>query len=467
VVGLLAACQSQDASAARSEVAGAVPVEIRNAVDALDQQTADARKARVANVDYALHIDLEQGGDAFSGEVTIRFDLAGPAQAAQADPAQASQADLTVDFGGGAVQDLTLNGVATDGAYNGFFITLPATGLRSGPNTAAIRFTHPYSRDGTGLHRFVDPADGLTYLYTYLWPYYANRLFPSFDQPNIKARFALSVRAPDDWIVVSMAQGMAAPPAGDGTTLWQFAATPQMSTYAFSLHAGPYRVWEADAQGIPLRLLARRSLAEFVAVDSWFDVTRRGLRHYADYFGIPYPFSKYDQLIVPDFAIGAMENIAAVTFGEQFVQRQESDRSQREARASVILHEMAHMWFGNLVTHDWWNGLWLNESFATQMAAMAELETTEFSDTWHGFFTDHKQKAYRADSRVSTHPIVVPVNARRISRCLTPLPTIKAHPCSNSWPTMPGKRTIMAFLIICRLMPMAPRNSATSLPTRQ
>jgi aminopeptidase N len=184
-----------------------------------------------------------------------------------------------------------------------------------------------------------------------------------------------------------------------------------MATYAFSLHAGPYTVWEADADGIPMRLMARQSLAEFVAVEEWFDITRRGLSYYDDYFDIPYPFGKYDQLIVPDFNIGAMENIAAVTFGEFYVQRQASDRTQRESRAGTILHEMAHMWFGDLVTHDWWNGMWLNESFATQMAALAQLETSEFTDTWHGFFTADKQAAYRADSRVTTHPVEGPVNS--------------------------------------------------------
>ncbi|HET6565667.1 MAG TPA: M1 family aminopeptidase, partial [Xanthomonadales bacterium] len=147
-------------------------------------------------------------------------------------------------------------------------------------------------------------------------------------------------------------------------------------------------------------------------VDEWFEVTRRGLQYYDDYFEIPYPFGKYDQLLVPDFAIGAMENIAAVTFNElAYVQRQPSSRNERERRASTILHEMAHMWFGDLVTHHWWNGMWLNESFATQMAAMAELATTDFDDLWHGFFTDAKQQAYRADSRVTTHPIEIPVNS--------------------------------------------------------
>jgi len=376
---------------------------LRADVDALDKDTADRRKARLSGVEYDLSIAVDPDLPQFGGEVTIRFNLA--------EPAPDSADDLTVDFGGGTVFDVQLNGSPADIQYNGYFLTLPAAALSSGANTVTIRYEHPYSEDGTGLHHFTDPVDGLTYLYTYLWPYYANRLFPAFDQPNLKARVSLTVRAPDDWTLVSMAPGRPEPVNEDGTVTWRFDATPPMATYVFSLHAGPYQVWEADAEGIPMRLLARRSLAEFVAVDEWFDVSRRGLHYYGEYFGIPYPFTKYDQLIVPDFAIGAMENIAAVTFSENYVQRQPSDRQQREDRASTILHEMAHMWFGDLVTHEWWNGLWLNESFATQMAAMAELATTEFSDTWHGFFVDDKQRAYRADSRVSTHPIEVPVRS--------------------------------------------------------
>ena len=138
----------------------------------------------------------------------------------------------------------------------------------------------------------------------------------------------------------------------------------------FSLHAGPYKIWRDDSGDVPLRLMARQSLAQYVEVDEWFEITRKGMAFYNNYFDIPYPFEKYDQLIVPEFNIGGMENAAAVSFSEGYVQRQTSDREQRESRASVILHELAHMWFGDLVTHDWWNGMWLNESFATQMATL-------------------------------------------------------------------------------------------------
>ncbi|MDX1572127.1 MAG: aminopeptidase N, partial [Xanthomonadales bacterium] len=215
---------------------------------------------------------------------------------------------------------------------------------------------------------------------------------------------------PADWEVVSVASGRIMEREG-GTATWVFAPTPRISTYVFSLHAGPYQIWESRAGDVPIRLLARQSLAPHVEVDEWFEVTRAGLDFFADYFAMPYPFGKYDQLIVPDFNIGAMENVAAVTFNERTVQRTESNRFERESRAEIILHEMAHMWFGNLVTKDWWNGLWLNESFATLMAYFALVSATEFEDAWHGFFTNEKPRAYFKDSRVTTHPIEVPVDS--------------------------------------------------------
>jgi aminopeptidase N len=392
---LLASCPRDDSARSSGVSSNAAT---RESSDALDYTTASARKARVSDLEYDLHIDLHGGEDAFTGEVDIRYQLSDAAT------------DLTLDFGGGTVRELRVNGRPVPVTYNGFFLTLPAEALQTGENSVLVTYEHDYSEDGTGLHRFVDPEDRRVYLYTYLWPYYANRLFPAFDQPNLKAKISLTVLAPEDWTVVSTSVGEKQP-AADGASLWQFAATPKMSTYVFSLHAGPYRIWEDTADGLPIRLMARQSLTEFVAVDEWLDVTKRGLKYYGQYFDIPYPFKKYDQLIVPDFNIGAMENIAAVTFTEGYVQRQPSDRSQRERRASVILHEMAHMWFGNLVTHDWWNGLWLNESFATQMAAMASAATTEFKDTSHGFFINAKSRAYVRDSKVTTHPIEVPIDS--------------------------------------------------------
>ena len=395
LVCFLASCQQDDGS---RPTGGTPSATARNDADVLERVTADRRKQRLSEVEYDLNIDLQDGVDAFSGEADIRYDLSD------------ADADLTLDFGGGTVRELRVNDTTVPVTYNGAFLTLPAHALREGSNSVFVAYGHGFGEDGTGLHRFVDPEDHRTYLYTYLWPYYANRVFPSFDQPNLKAKITLTVTAPEDWTVVSTSTGERHE-ADNGTSRWQFATTPKISTYAFSLHAGPYRIWEDAAGGMPIRLMARQSLAEFVAVDEWLEVTKGGLAYFGEYFDIPYAFHKYDQLIVPDFNIGAMENIAAVTFTERYVQRQPGDRSDRERRASVILHEMAHMWFGNLVTHDWWNGLWLNESFATQMAAMAMLETTEFKDTWHGFFTNAKGAAYSRDGQVTTHPIEMPIDS--------------------------------------------------------
>jgi aminopeptidase N len=383
--------------AACTEDAGQEPPPVesqatRIIADALDLETAQQRASRITNVRYDVFIDVVSRTDEFAGEVRIAFDLTD------------ASSDLTVDFSGGSIASILVNGDPVDVNYSGYFITISADNLIVGENSIEISYAHPFVEDGTGLHRFVDPEDGLTYLYTYLWPYYANRLLPSFDQPNLKAEFALRVLAPQDWVVVSAAPGSHEPPS-DGKSLWNFATTPKISTYAFSLHAGPYAVWEDNDGDVPLRLMARQSLAEYVAVDEWLEITRRGIEFFNEYFDIPYPYAKYDQLIVPEFNIGGMENVAAVTYGELYVQRQQSDRAQRESRAGVVLHELAHMWFGDLVTHDWWNGMWLNESFATQMAALAKAEVTEFDDTWHGFFTNRKSVAYYVDSRVTTHPI--------------------------------------------------------------
>jgi len=399
---LLAGCEPAQGPAVQSsvtvdQVSPATPA--RPAEDALGAEVATQRKSRIGGIHYELFFDIASSDDFFSGRSLMSFGLSD------------AGSPLTIDFSGADIDRMVVNGREVGADYNGFFITLPAEALITGDNVVEVEYRHGYDKDGTGLHRFTDPEDGRTYMYTYLWPYYANRLFPSFDQPNLKATFDLEVKAPSDWTVISTANGKVSASDGQVST-WTFATTPKMSTYIFSLHAGPYEVWGDMAGDIPIRLFARQSLAEYVAAEEWLDVTRKGLEFYGRYFGIPYPFGKYDQLIVPDFNIGAMENIAAVTFNENYyVQRKPSDRFEREDRASTILHEMAHMWFGDLVTKDWWNGLWLNESFATLMANISLVETTEFTDAWHRFFTDNKRAAYRKDSRVTTHPIEVPVDS--------------------------------------------------------
>jgi len=371
---------------------------VRPAIDALDRATADSRDRRIRKLSYEATIDIASSEQEFSGETLIRFELTN------------ASSDLTLDFTGGSLDNISVNGAQLSPAYNGYFITLPAAALKPGANAIEIAYRRPFGHDGTGLHRFVDPEDDRTYMHSYLWPYYANRVIPSFDQPSLKARFKLQVIAPENWEVVSTMPGTARSHSA-ATRLWSFDETPPISTYFFSLHAGPYHIWRDDSGDVPLRLMARQSLARYVAAEEWLEITQNGMTYFQDYFDIPYPFDKYDQLIVPEFNIGGMENAAAVTYTEFYVQRQPSNLVQRERRAGTILHELAHMWFGDLVTHDWWNGMWLNESFATQMASLSLAETTDFGDQWHKYFTDSKTAAYALDSRVTTHPIELPVTS--------------------------------------------------------
>ena len=366
----------------------------RVAAPMLAEDYARERSARVGGVAYDLAFELDGEADAFSGRVSIDFELTDVGR------------DLTVDFVGGTVAAVVVNGEDVDAAYNGYFLSLPANALALGSNTVEIAFSHPYSSDGSGLYRFRDPIDGRDYLYTNFEPYDANRLFPCFDQPDLKATYATRVTAPAAWQVISIAAASNVEDQGE-RRVWTFPPAARISTYIYALHAGDYRRWESAAGDIPLRLFARASMAERVHPEHWFVPTVQGFAFFEKYFDIPYPFGKYDQVIVPHFNAGAMENVGAVTFSERFLHSGKVTRQARRSLASVILHEMAHMWFGDLVTMDWWNGLWLNESFATFMANLALREGTEFTEAALGAYR-RTVYAYRADERDTTHPIEMP-----------------------------------------------------------
>ena len=370
-------------------------LEPRAAAPMLTMDHAKARSARVDDVAYDLEFELDGEGEEFTGHVAIDFELGDAGDA------------VTVDFVGGTLASVRINEQVHEVPYNGYFLTLPRESLRTGSNTVEIAFSHPYSADGSGLYRFRDPLDGRDYLYTDFEPYDANRLFPSFDQPDLKATYATRVTVPADWQVVSIVAESYVEDLGD-KKLWTFPESARISTYIYALHAGEYERWESTAGDIPLRLFARASLAEYVHPEHWFVPTRQGFEFFQTYFEIPYPFGKYDQVIVPHFNSGAMENVGAVTFSERFLSRGTVTRQARRSLASVILHEMAHMWFGNLVTMDWWNGLWLNESFATFMATLAMVEATEFTEDRLGAYRG-SVSAYRADERDTTHAIEVPI----------------------------------------------------------
>jgi aminopeptidase N len=366
----------------------------------LTREEAAYRKRVISEPAYALSIDLTGGDTGFAGVVEMSFNYAG-AHSGTEQP-------LTLDFKNGQVGSVELNGEAVDYDYNGDFIALPAGSIGAGRQQLRIAYEHPYSQDGAGLYRYRDPQDGRIYLYTDFQPYDANRLFPHFDQPDLKARYTLSVLAPAHWQVVSTTREAAISSEG-AARRWTFPATEPLSSYVFSLHAGDYAVFEDTAFRYPLRLFIRQSMRDYVDASFWFRITRQGFDFFDAYFGLPYPFGKYDQLIVPDFLSGAMENVAAVTFNEIILNRGASTRRERMSLAQIIMHEMAHMWFGDITTMAWWNGLWLNESFATVMEQLATAEGTEFTEAWHEFFTTTKQWAYLEDQLVTTHPIEQPV----------------------------------------------------------
>ena len=313
---------------------------------------------------YQVELDLAGGDGTFLSACTVRFHCSAPGTA--------SFIELTAP----AVREIVLNGDPVSvSAFDGNRIALD--GLQA-TNELRVVAECAYSRSGEGLHRFTDPSDGGIYLYSDLETFDAHRVYACFDQPDLKASFEFSVIAPEDWLVLSnMAadvggEPVAGHPVADGTRRWHFPPSPVMSTYITAVAAGPYHVVRDEHDGIPLGIYCRQSLAEYLDADELFEVTRQGFDFFHGSFGIKYPFGKYDQLFVPEFKEGAMENAGCVTFLESYIFRSRVTDFAHEARAETILHEMAHMWFGDLVTMRWWDDLWLNESFATWAGTLAQ-----------------------------------------------------------------------------------------------
>ncbi|WP_030677412.1 aminopeptidase N [Streptomyces rimosus] len=357
---------------------------------ALTRDEAQTR-ARLLDVHrYAIDLDLTHGPDHFVSRTAVRFSARIPG-------------DTFIDVKPTELRSATLDGRPLDpAALHGN--RLPLTGLTAGEHELLVEATMPYSHTGEGMHRFTDPADGETYVYSQMFMEDVQRVFAAFDQPDLKAAFELTVTAPPGWTVL----GNSIATCQDETAnRWTLAPTPPISTYLVAVAAGPWHSVRTEHAGLPFGIHCRRSLAPYLNADAEeiLDITRRCYDRYHTLFDEPYPFDSYDQAFVPEFNLGAMENPGLVTLRDDFVHRSAVTDTERQTRGMVIAHEMAHMWFGDLVTLQWWDDIWLNESFAEYMGFQVLSEATRFTDTWTDFGIARKGWGYDADQRPSTHPV--------------------------------------------------------------
>ena len=368
----------------------------------LTRKEAQDRAALIKVSNYEIHLDLTSDDKTFSSTTKVEFVSNTPG------------ASTFIDAITHSVQRVVLNGVELDPTEVSDGVRIQLPNLQS-QNILVVEATANYMNTGEGLHRFVDPVDNEVYLYSQFEVPDSRRVFSVFEQPDLKATFQFNVTAPSYWKVVSN-QPTPDPMAIDSTrSIWKFAPTPVISSYITALIAGPYietrsELTSSNGKVIPLGVFSRASLAEYMDADYVFEKTRQGFAFYEEQFKQPYPFEKYDQLFVPEFNAGAMENAGAVTFTESYVFRGQVTDAIRERRVVTILHELAHMWFGDLVTMKWWNDLWLNESFAEYASTLATAEATEWHGAWTTFTALEKSWAYRQDQLPSTHPIVAEIN---------------------------------------------------------
>ncbi|GAA0992537.1 aminopeptidase N [Subtercola frigoramans] len=362
---------------------------------------AQERKALISVSSYDVTLDLTQGAETFLSTTTVRFTAS-------------AGASTFIDAITRNVHSVLLNGVDLEPTSVSDGVRIQLDDL-SDNNILTVVADAMYTNTGEGLHRFVDPVDGEVYLYSQFEVPDSRRVFAVFEQPDLKATFTFTVTAPDYWQVISNSPTPEPVATGVGTATWSFETTPILSSYVTAIVAGPYVAWHSeltssDGRVIPLGVFSRASLAQYMDADYVFDTTRKGFEFYEKAFAYPYPFTKYDQMFVPEFNAGAMENAGAVTFTESYVFRSKVTDAQRERRVVTILHELAHMWFGDLVTMKWWNDLWLNESFAEYISTLATAEATEWHGAWATFASTEKSWAYRQDQLPSTHPIFATIN---------------------------------------------------------
>jgi aminopeptidase N len=360
-----------------------------------------ARLLRVGS--YEVELDLTRGGEVFGSTSLITFECT--------EPGAASYADLIAQ----TVHEITLNGTPVDPATAYADGRIALTGLAS-RNELRVVADCDYGTGGFGLQRSVDSADGKVYAFTQFEAAHARRVFANFEQPDLKATFTFHVKAPAHWTVLSNQPAPEPQPAGEGgggAAMWSFPATPRISTYLTAIAAGEYHVVRdshttPSGQVIPLAAACRQSMVPFLDLADILLVTRQGLDYFTGLFGGEYPFDKYDQVFVPDNA-GAMENVGCVILTESLLFRSKVTDAMYELRAVIILHEMAHQWFGDLVTMRWWQDLWLNESFAEFAGFLGAAEATRFTQAWTGFCGGRKIGAYSQDQLPSTHPIAADV----------------------------------------------------------
>jgi aminopeptidase N len=367
----------------------------------LTRHEAIERAATVSVHSYEVEIDLTNGPETFASNTRVRF-------------SSKEGSSTFIDAITHAVHSVVLNGEVLDPAKvsDGIRIQLPNLAAE---NELVVVASGKYTNTGEGLHRFVDPVDGEVYLYTQFEVPDSRRMFAVFEQPDLKATFTFNITAPAYWKVVSNSPTPEPHELREGVSVWNFEPTPRISSYITALIAGPYvevndQLTSSSGQVVPLGVFCRKSLFEYLDAEYIFEKTKQGFEFFEAQFGVPYPFKKYDQLFVPEFNAGAMENAGAVTFTESYVFRSKVTDATRERRVVTILHELAHMWFGDLVTMRWWNDLWLNESFAEYASTLATAEATEWHGAWATFASLEKSWAYRQDQLPSTHPIVAEIN---------------------------------------------------------
>ena len=367
----------------------------------LTRVEAQGRKALLDVASYEITLDLTTGDKTFGSSTIVNF-TAVPGSSTFIDAVTAK------------IHSITLNGETLDPEKVSDGLSIQLENLAA-VNTLVVVADATYMNTGEGLHRFVDPADNNVYLYSQFEVADSRRVYACFDQPDLKATHQFTVIAPVGWKVISNSP-TPAPSTTAETATWTFAPTAKLSPYVTAIIAGQYDLVEGsltsrDGRTIPLAIYARQSLMKFVDSEYIFDITRKGFEYFEEAFDFPYPFEKYDQLFVPEFNAGAMENAGAVTITDsRYVFDSKVADALKERRVVTILHELAHMWFGDLVTMKWWNDLWLNESFAEWASAQASAEVTEWTEAWTTFAMMEKTSAYRDDQLPSTHPVSATIN---------------------------------------------------------